>query len=140
MTINIALVGAGRIGQVHAGAIAVAEGTRLVSVTDASAEAAHRIARRFDCRVTDSDNAIHADDVTAVLIATPTDTHAELIEQCARAGKAVFCEKPIDLDITRVEACLAVVENYRARLMVGFNRRFDPHFMALKQAIDEGAR
>ncbi len=139
MTINIALLGAGRIGQVHAHAIATSEGARLVSVSDAFAAAANSIAERFGCPVVDTDAAIAAADTDAVLIATPTDTHADLIEQCARTGKAIFCEKPIDLDVDRVKACLSVVNECNARLMVGFNRRFDPHFMALKQAIDDGS-
>jgi myo-inositol 2-dehydrogenase / D-chiro-inositol 1-dehydrogenase len=73
-----------------------------------------------------------------VVICTPTDTHSALIERFARAGKAIFCEKPIDLDITRVKSCLAVVAETGATLMVGFNRRFDPHFMAARKAIDDG--
>ena len=139
MAINIALLGAGRIGQVHAAAIVGSEGARLVSVSDAFADAANSIAGRFGCTVTDVDSAINSAETDAVLIATPTDTHADLIEQCARAGKAIFCEKPIDLDIERVSACLAVVSECNARLMVGFNRRFDPHFMAVKQAVDDGS-
>jgi myo-inositol 2-dehydrogenase/D-chiro-inositol 1-dehydrogenase len=78
-------------------------------------------------------------DIDAVVICTPTDTHADLIERFAAAGKAVFCEKPIDLDVKRVKECLAVVEKTGATLMVGFNRRFDPHFMAVRKAIDDGA-
>src|SRR5690606_39018323 len=80
-----------------------------------------------------------AADIDAVIICTPTDTHADLIERFARAGKAVFCEKPIDLDVGRVEKCLKVVKKTRAVLMVGFNRRFDPHFAAVRKAIDDGA-
>lgn len=139
MSINIALLGAGRIGQVHAGAIVASDGASLVSVSDAFADAARSVAERFGCEVVDVDQAIAADQTHAVLIATPTDTHADLIEQCARAGKAVFCEKPIDLSVERVQACLAVVDECNARLMVGFNRRFDPHFLALKQSILDGA-
>ncbi|TIO49119.1 MAG: inositol 2-dehydrogenase, partial [Mesorhizobium sp.] len=80
-----------------------------------------------------------AKDIDAVIICTPTDTHADLIERFARAGKAIFCEKPIDLDVKRVEQCLAVVDKAGATLMVGFNRRFDPHFAAVRKAIDDGA-
>ena len=80
-----------------------------------------------------------AKDIDAVVICTPTDTHADLIERFAKAGKAIFCEKPIDLDVKRVEKCLAVVEKTKATLMVGFNRRFDPHFAAVRKAIDDGA-
>ena len=73
-----------------------------------------------------------------MVICTPTDTHADLIERFVRAGKAVFCEKPIDLDLARVQACLEVVREAGGRLMVGFNRRFDPHFRAVRRAIDDG--
>ena len=72
------------------------------------------------------------------MICTPTDTHADLIERFARAGKAIFCEKPIDLDVARVKACLRWSRRPGAKLMVGFNRRFDPHFMAVRKAIDDG--
>jgi len=76
--------------------------------------------------------------VDAVLIASSTDTHAELIEAAARAGKAIFCEKPIDLDRHRVEACLATVATAGVKLMVGFNRRFDPNFAKLRTALAAG--
>ncbi|MFV2093764.1 MAG: inositol 2-dehydrogenase, partial [Hyphomicrobiales bacterium] len=77
-------------------------------------------------------------DIDAVAICTPTDTHADLIEQFARAGKAIFCEKPIDLDVDRARACLKIVADTDTKLMVGFNRRFDAHFAAVRAAIDEG--
>jgi len=77
-------------------------------------------------------------DVDAVVICTPTNTHADLIEQFARAGKAIFCEKPIDLSLERVRQCLKVVAQTGATLMIGFNRRFDPHFVAVRAAIDAG--
>ena len=77
--------------------------------------------------------------LTRVLITTPTDLHATMIEQAARAGKAIFCEKPIDLDVERVRDCLAVVAAEKAKLMVGFNRRFDPNFIEVRRQIDAGA-
>ena len=73
-----------------------------------------------------------------MIICTPTTTHADLIERFAKAGKAIFCEKPIDLSIDRVKACLETVEKTGAKLMVGFNRRFDPHFAGVHQAIADG--
>jgi myo-inositol 2-dehydrogenase / D-chiro-inositol 1-dehydrogenase len=76
--------------------------------------------------------------IDAVVICTPTTTHADLIERFARAGKAIFCEKPIDLSLDRVKECLTVVDQTEAKLMVGFNRRFDPHFIAVRTAIDAG--
>jgi myo-inositol 2-dehydrogenase / D-chiro-inositol 1-dehydrogenase len=138
MTVGIALLGAGRIGKVHASAIAGNRNARLVAVADSVAEAAQAIANRHGCKVASID-AIEPDTaVDAVVICTPTDTHSELIERFARAGKAVFCEKPIDLDIERVDACLKVVAETRETLMVGFNRRFDPHFMALSETVRQG--
>lgn len=76
-----------------------------------------------------------ADDIDAVVLCTPTDLHAQQIELFARAAKAVFCEKPIDLDSARVRDCLEIVDETDATLMVGFNRRFDPHFMDVRAAI-----
>jgi myo-inositol 2-dehydrogenase/D-chiro-inositol 1-dehydrogenase len=84
-------------------------------------------------------DAIEADDsIDAVIICTPTNTHADLIERFARAGKAVFCEKPVDLDVARARACADVVKQVGGRVMLGFNRRFDPHFLAVRKAIDDG--
>ncbi len=138
MGVATALLGAGRIGLTHARAMSEIANLDLVAIydpIDAAAEAAVGIsgaARR-------SLSGILGDEtIAAVVIATPTDLHAELIEAAARAGKAIFCEKPIDLDASRVRDCLEVVEIENAQLMVGFNRRFDPHFRELRQQIGDG--
>ncbi|WP_308915549.1 inositol 2-dehydrogenase [Jannaschia sp. LMIT008] len=136
--VRYAVLGAGRIGQVHARAIAATEGARLVAVHDPDAMAARAVVDRHGGTIRDMAAIEAADDVDAVMICTPTDTHAALIERFARAGKAVFCEKPVDLDAARVRACLDVVRETGAVLMVGFQRRHDPDFRALKAAIDEG--
>ncbi len=138
MTISFALLGAGRIGKVHAQAIAANPGARLASVADPVPEAAGALAARYGCAISTIDEVLAGDAIDAVVICTPTDTHADLIEKFARAGKAIFCEKPVDLSVERVRDCLKVVEETGARLMIGFNRRFDPHFRAVRQAIDEG--
>jgi myo-inositol 2-dehydrogenase/D-chiro-inositol 1-dehydrogenase len=138
MTISFALLGAGRIGKVHGAAVAATDGARLVCVSDPVAEAADALAGRYRAEVRTLEAIESAHDVDAVIIATPTDTHAALIERFARAGKAIFCEKPIDLSVARVRACLGVVEATGARLMIGFNRRYDPSFMALKAQIEAG--
>ncbi|WP_295805797.1 inositol 2-dehydrogenase [uncultured Nitratireductor sp.] len=138
MTVNFALLGAGRIGKVHARAIAASVDARLVAVSDAFADAAQTVAEAYGCAVCSIDEVETDKSIDAVVVCTPTDTHADLIERFARAGKAVFCEKPIDLDLARVKHCLGVVEETGAVLMVGFNRRFDPHFAAVRAAIDEG--
>ncbi len=138
MTIKFALLGAGRIGKVHAQAINTNADAELVAVSDPIPAAAKAISASYACAVQTIDEIAEADNVDAVVICTPTNTHADLIEQFARAGKAVFCEKPIDLSISRVRTCLKTVEKNSTKLMVGFNRRFDPHFVAVRQAIDEG--
>ncbi len=139
MTVRFGLLGAGRIGKVHARAVASNPDAELIAVADALPQAADEIARAYGAEVRTIDDIEAASDIDAVVICTPTDTHADLIERFARAGKAIFCEKPIDLDVARVEQCLGVVTQAGATLMVGFNRRFDPHFMAVRKAIDDGA-
>ena len=138
MSVRFAILGAGRIGQVHAEAVSAVRGAKLVAVAEPFAEAARAVQAEYGCDIRTIDEIAAADDVDAVAICTPTDTHADLIEQFVGAGKAVFCEKPIDLDIGRVRTCLSNVEKAQGRLMLGFQRRFDPDFMALKAAIDAG--
>ncbi|CZT35870.1 inositol 2-dehydrogenase [Rhizobium sp. 9140] len=138
MTVRFGLLGAGRIGKVHAKAVSGDAHARLVAVADAFPAAAQAIAESYGCDVRTIEAIEAADDIDAVVICTPTDTHADLIERFARAGKAIFCEKPIDLDVGRVRDCLKTVAETDGKLMVGFNRRFDPHFMAVRQAIDDG--
>src|SRR5690348_8997929 len=138
MTVRFGLLGAGRIGKVHARAVGGNPDARLVAVADAVPKAAKDIAAAYGAGVRTIDDIAAARDVDAVVICTPTDTHADLIEKFARAGKAIFCEKPIDLSIQRVVDCLKVVAETKTTLMVGFNRRFDPHFMAVRAAIEAG--
>ncbi|HZB40527.1 MAG TPA: inositol 2-dehydrogenase [Ilumatobacter sp.] len=137
-TLTIGLLGAGRIGKVHAAAISGTPGARLVAVADVLPDAASALAAAYDAKVGSIDEIIADADVDAVFITTPTDVHADLIEQAAIAGKAIFCEKPIDLSVDRVRECLGVVADRKARLMVGFNRRFDPNFRAARARIDAG--
>ena len=138
MTLKFAVLGAGRIGQVHARAIASVPGAELVAIAEPNATAAEAARAAFGCEIRTIDACAAAADVDAVVICTPTNTHADLIEQFVRAGKKVFCEKPVDLEVARVKQALAVVEAEGGTLMVGFQRRFDPDFMALKSAIDDG--
>ena len=139
MTVRFGLLGAGRIGKVHARAVGSNPQAKLVAVADAFEKAAKELAKSYGAEVRSIEAIEKAADIDAVIICTPTDTHADLIERFAKAGKAIFCEKPIDLDVKRVEKCLAVVDKTKAALMVGFNRRFDPHFAAVRKAIDDGA-
>jgi myo-inositol 2-dehydrogenase/D-chiro-inositol 1-dehydrogenase len=133
--LRIAVIGAGRIGRIHAGNIAAHPGAVLAGIADADAGAAARLAAATGSRVIDLEAAFAAD---AVLIASPTPTHADYIERAAAAGVAVFCEKPIDLDVGRVRACLDAVARAGVPLMVGFNRRFDPHFAGLRRRLAGG--
>lgn len=139
MVTKLALLGAGRIGKVHARAIAEDKRAKLVAVADAFPEAANAIADASGAAVKTIDE-IEADkNIDAVIICTPTNTHADLIERFARAGKAIFCEKPIDLDVNRARACLETVRKVGGKVMLGFNRRFDPHFQAVRKEIDKGS-
>src|SRR5882757_397013 len=135
MTIRFALLGAGRIGKVHARAVTGNPDAKLVAVADALPKAAEDIARQYGCEIRTIAQIVAAKDIDAVVICTPTDTHADLIEKFSNARRAIFCEKPIDLSVARVQDVLKVVKKNKSILMVGFNRRFDPHFMAVRAAI-----
>ena len=121
------------------GAIGANPDAKLVAVADALAPAARQISQAYGAEVRTIDQIAASKDIDAVAICMPTDMHADLIERFAKAKKAIFCEKPIDLSIARVKACLKVVADTKAQFMVGFNRRFDPHFVAVRKAIDDGA-
>ncbi|MFQ5438229.1 MAG: inositol 2-dehydrogenase [Paracoccaceae bacterium] len=138
MTLQFALVGAGRIGRVHARNISAISGAKLRAVADISMDAAARIATPLGADIRRIDEIVAAGDIDAVVISSPTNTHADLIEMCAGGGKAIFCEKPIDLEVSRVRTCLKNVADSGVALMVGFNRRFDPHFRAMKDMIERG--
>ena len=138
MPTNFAIIGAGRIANVHAGALRANPDANLVAVADALPGAAQAFAEKWGCGARDV-AAIAADPaIAAVLICTPTDTHADLIETFGKAGKHIFCEKPVDLDIARAREVVAAADGAGAKLMLGFNRRFDPHFRAVREAIDAG--
>ncbi|MGR3290835.1 MAG: inositol 2-dehydrogenase [Paracoccaceae bacterium] len=138
MKIRFAVLGAGRIGKVHASAISNVSAAELVAISDPIESAAQSMRTLYGCNIRTIE-AIESDaNIDAVVICTPTDTHADLIERFCRAGKAVFCEKPVDLDLARAQAVLKTIAAVDGKLMVGFQRRFDPDFMALKKAIDDG--
>ncbi len=134
--LTIALIGAGRIGQIHAHNIVTHRRAKLFGICDINVQAAHKLASSLGSRVLPLNEAFAAD---AILIASSTPTHADMIDRATLVGRPVFCEKPIDLNETRVRACLEGVREEGIPLMVGFNRRFDPHFRALKQRLDSGA-
>ena len=130
--------GAGRIGQIHAANVAGA-GASLAYVVDVNVDAAAALAARHGARVADAEAALSDPSVDAVIIASSTDTHADLIERAARVGKPIFCEKPVDLSMDRVERCVAAVRAAGVPVLMGFNRRFDPSFAQLRRGIEAGA-
>jgi len=137
--LEFALLGAGRIGALHAANIAAQSRARLSWVCDSNAALAASIAARYGARATPDVRAVLDDaGVAAVLIASPTGTHVELITACARAGKAILCEKPIDLDIGRVEQCRRDVAGCGVPIQIGFNRRYDASHRAVYQAVRAG--
>ena len=136
--LKVGLLGAGRIGNVHAKAITSNLGSVLVAVSDVNTEAAARLAAQYGVEARSSSDIINDPAIDAVLIATSTDTHSDLIVAATKAGKAVLCEKPVDLDLERARACQVVAADTGKPVMIGFNRRFDPNFAALKAAADRG--
>ena len=132
------IIGAGRIGKIHAGNVVKRSDASVALVADADLKAAEGLAAATGGKAGSIDEILASKDVDAVAICTPTDMHSDLIERAARAKKAIFCEKPIDLSVARIEKCLEVVKSTGATLFVGFNRRFDVNFGALKKRIAEG--
>jgi myo-inositol 2-dehydrogenase / D-chiro-inositol 1-dehydrogenase len=137
--IKVGLLGAGRIGRIHGANVAASGQAKLVAVADALPEAAISLAYELGARVDSADAILSTRDIDAVLICSPTDTHADLIEAAVKAGKAVFCEKPVDLSSERIMRCLEVVNASGKPLMIGFNRRFDPSFAEAHRRIRGGA-
>ena len=136
--IRFGVLGAGRIGKVHGMTIAKSTKAKVAYVADADGKAAAALAASVGAKVGTVEDIIASKDVDAILICTPTDTHADLIEAAAKAGKAILCEKPISLTAERTIACLKVVEKAKVPLMIGFNRRHDPNFSALEKRIRAG--
>jgi myo-inositol 2-dehydrogenase/D-chiro-inositol 1-dehydrogenase len=136
--IEVALFGAGRIGKIHAANLAAQPGVRFKYVVDVNAEAAAAVAARHGGSAAGVETALADPAIQAVVIASSTDTHSELILRAAQAGKAIFCEKPVDLTLARAAECAAAVAQARVPCMIGFQRRYDPTFMAVKERILAG--
>lgn len=137
--IPIAVLECGRIGRMHAHVLARHPQTRLIAVYDVVAAAAAESAGELGVPAAASVEEVLANpELRAVLIATPTPTHVELIIAAARAGKAILCEKPIDLDMARVRVCEQAIAGLSPTIMIGFNRRFDPSFKALRERAEAG--
>jgi myo-inositol 2-dehydrogenase/D-chiro-inositol 1-dehydrogenase len=136
--LNIGLLGCGRIGQVHARSISRLDNGKLVAVSDAFPTAAESLAVQTGADVRSSDEIIASADIDAVIIGTPTDTHYDLIHAAARAGKAIFCEKPVDMSADRIRDCMKVVSDAGVAFFTAFNRRFDPSFANIQSRIAAG--
>ena len=136
---KICMIGAGRIGTVHAIAIASDATAILHSVVDFHQESAEKLAQKYNAITLNLDEAFNNGEIDAFIIASSTSTHADLIERCAKVGKPVFCEKPIDLSLDRALSCAKAVEESGIICMLGFNRRFDPHMASLKSKVDANA-
>ncbi len=130
--------GAGRIGAIHAGNIAASERAELRYVVDVNEDAARALTDKCGGRPASMEEALADPAIDAVLIASPTDTHANLIEAAALAGKAIFCEKPIDLDIARVDHAADIIAQTGVVALIAFNRRFDPTLGGLGEAVRRG--
>ena len=135
---EVALFGAGRIGKIHGGNLVKQPGVRLKHVVDVNADAARSLAQALGATVSDVATAMGDRAVGAVVIASSTDTHADLIMRAAQAGKAIFCEKPVDLDLARARTCADAVKRAKVACLIGFQRRYDPTFAALKARLDAG--
>ncbi|TWI03072.1 myo-inositol 2-dehydrogenase [Luteimonas cucumeris] len=134
---KVVLIGAGRIGRIHASNAARHPRLQLAGVIDAIDASAQALAQEHGAPVLTLDQAMDDADIGGVIIASSTDTHLDYSVRAAAAGKAVFCEKPIDQDLGRARAASAALSS--ARLLLAFNRRFDPNFRALKAKLDSGA-
>ena len=136
---DIALIGAGRIGKIHAAGLAANPRLRLARVVDPFADAAAAVAGQYDARVSTIEEALADPAISGVVVASSTDTHLSYSLAAAEAGKAIFCEKPLDQDLGHAREAAAQFEAFGARLFLAFNRRFDPNFAALQARLANGA-
>ncbi len=137
--IEFGVIGAGRIGKVHAATIAANPKAKLVYIADAAPAAAQALASQYGAKVASVDEILQSKQIAAVLIGSPTAFHAEQIQAASNHGKAIMCEKPVSLSVAMIEKTLKVVEKNKSTLMVGFNRRFDPNFAELQSRVRAGA-
>ena len=138
MVVRMAVIGAGRIGQIHATNAARNTGVNLVGIADTIPESAAKLAADLSTSVVTVNQIFEDRTIDAVLIGSSTDTHADLIQRAAAAGKHIFCEKPVDLDLNRARECEKAVRASGKACLIGFQRRFDPTFSALKARIEKG--
>lgn len=137
--IRFCLFGSGRMGGLYCQILAQNPNAELVGVINPNLPSAKKLTDRYGGQPFPSfDDCLNHSDVDAAIVCSPTNTHLEIISQVSRAGKAILCEKPIDLSLERVDKCIAQVEENQVPFMVGFNRRFDPTIAALRDQVSEG--
>jgi myo-inositol 2-dehydrogenase/D-chiro-inositol 1-dehydrogenase len=140
--VNVGLIGVGRIGRLHARNLKYqVPGTRLLAVADIFEKSAREVASQLEIPIAEKDYRalLENKDIDAVVICSSTDTHAQIISEAAEAGKHIFCEKPIALDLYKIDQAIAAVKKSGVKLQVGFNRRFDPSFKKAKELVVKGA-
>ena len=141
MTLKLGIIGAGRIGRLHANTLTTrVPGAQVLAIADIFAESAKSAAADYGIPVYTSNPAelISSGDIDAIIICSSTDTHCHFIIEAARAGKQIFCEKPIAFDLAEIDTALAAVAEAGVQLQIGFNRRFDSNHLRIKQAIESG--
>ena len=139
--LKIGIIGAGRIGKVHTETIVQSiPNAEVVSIVDTSLFEAEKLAKKFRINNYSADykDIINNSEIDAVVICSPTNTHAKHIIDAAQAGKHIFCEKPIDLDLDTIQNALDIVDDNNVKMMIGFNRRFDPNFKKIKEMVVDG--
>ena len=132
MRIKFAILGMGRIGKVHADTIQANSNAELAAIHDPINNEINSLQKRYSCQQMSLDDITNNDQIKGILICTPTDTHVDLIKRFLYTKKAVFCEKPLDLNLRKVKKLVQLVSESKSQVMLGFNRRFDPHFAKLK--------
>lgn len=137
--LRVAIIGAGRIGIVHAGSVYNTPGAETVLVVDPMEASASKLAGQYGAKYsTDVQDVFASGDIDAVIVGSPTPTHVDLVSRAIDAGIHVLCEKPVDLDIERALSIKSKVENATTNVSVGFNRRFDPNFAAVHERVKSG--
>lgn len=139
-TTRVGIIGAGRIGRVHAKAVTQMDGAEVAMIADPFEKFGQAAAADFNTKYSPNwEDMLSDDTIDGIVIGSPTPFHADQIIKSAQAGKAIFCEKPISNDLATIDKCLDVVEETKARLLIGFQRRFDANFMAVREQVTSGA-
>ena len=139
--VNVGVIGVGRIGSMHARNLKYqVPGVNVLGVADVFEESAQKVAKELNVPIAEKDYRalLENKNIEAVVICSSTDTHAQIISEAAQAGKHIFCEKPIALDVEKIDQAIAAVKKAGVKLQVGFNRRFDPSFKKAKDLVAKG--